>query len=109
MTAVELKAKLRITRFRIRFSSILNLNAADVFKAKITPEVFVLDHNQVMRYRGRIDNMFSERLKRNPKVTDHDLENAIDDLLAGKPVRRPVTTAVGCPLPAPRCRRQEAD
>ena len=99
MTAPELKAK--IAEYKIPYPVFAdpNLNVADAFKAKITPEVFVLDHNQVMRYRGRIDNMFSERLKRNPKVTDHDLENALDDLLAGKPVRKPVTMAVGCPLP----------
>ena len=98
MTADELKTK--VADFKIPYPVFVDPKqaTADAFKAKITPEVFVLDHNHVMRYRGRIDNMFSERLKRNPKVTDHDLENAIDDLLAGKPVRRPVTTAVGCPL-----------
>jgi hypothetical protein len=67
-----------------------------VFKARHTPEAFVLDHNLVMRYRGRIDNMFTERLKRSPKVTDHDLRNALEDVVAGKPVRTPVTKAVGC-------------
>src|SRR5262249_42628663 len=29
--------------------------AADALKAEVTPEVFVLDHNFVLRYRGRID------------------------------------------------------
>ena len=71
---------------------------ADTFKAKITPESFVLDHNLVMRYRGRIDNMFTDRLKRSAKITDHDLRNAVEDVVAGKPVRAPVTVAVGCPI-----------
>ena len=59
---------------------------ADALKAATTPEAFVLDHNSVLRYRGRIDNAYSARLKKSPQVTQHDLKNALDDLLAGKPV-----------------------
>src|SRR6185295_18595814 len=33
------------------------LRAADALKANITPEVFVMDGNFVLQYRGRIDNM----------------------------------------------------
>ena len=72
--------------------------AVDALKASTTPEVFVLDHNFVMRYRGRIDNGYYARLKKNPSVSRHDLREALDDLLAGKAVRQPVTPAVGCPL-----------
>jgi peroxiredoxin len=71
---------------------------ADQFKAKIAPEVFVLDHNFVLRYRGRIDNTWSARLKKNTQTTDFDLQNALTDLLAGKDVRTPATKAVGCPI-----------
>lgn len=98
LTAEELKAKSAEYKFPFPVFTDPKQAIADTFKAKITPEAFVLDHNQVMRYRGRIDNMFSERLKRNPTVTDHDLKNALEDLLAGKPVRTPVTNAVGCPI-----------
>jgi thiol-disulfide isomerase/thioredoxin len=98
LTESELKAK--VAEFKLPYPVFTDPKQAiaDTFKAKTTPEAFVLDHNRVLRYRGRIDNMFSERLKRNPKVTDHDLENAIEDLLAGKPVRTPITVAVGCPI-----------
>jgi peroxiredoxin len=72
--------------------------AADVFKAKISPEAFVLDHNHVLRYRGRIDNSYTARLKKAPKTTEHNLKNALDDLLAGKAVRSPSTQAIGCPI-----------
>lgn len=71
---------------------------ANACKAKMTPEAFVLDHNNVLRYRGRIDNAYYRRLKRNVKVTSHDLQNAIDDLLNGKSVRVPATKAIGCPI-----------
>ncbi len=71
---------------------------ADHFKARVAPEAFVLDHNRVMRYRGRIDNAYSARLKPNRQTTEHDLKAALDALLAGKDVPTPATTAVGCPI-----------
>jgi peroxiredoxin len=72
--------------------------AADAFKAETTPEAFVVDHNFVLRYRGRIDDGYYARLKKNNQTTRFDLKQALDDLLAGKPVAEPVTRAVGCPI-----------
>ena len=71
---------------------------ANALKAEVTPEVFVLDADGVVRYRGRIDDQFSARLKRNAVVTSFDLKNAVEDVLAGKPVRTPATKAIGCPV-----------
>ncbi len=68
------------------------------FRATTTPEVFVLDHNQVLRYRGRIDNAYSARLKKNAQVTEHDLKNAIEALVKGQDVAKPATRAIGCPI-----------
>lgn len=81
--------------------------AADAFKAKLAPEAFVLDHNLVLRYRGRIDNAYSARLKRNPRTTAHDLDDALTDLLAGKAVRTPATKAVGCPIQRERVAKDD--
>jgi peroxiredoxin len=67
-------------------------------KARVTPEVFVLDAEGVVRYRGRIDDAYSSRLKRNSTIGSHDLKDAVDDVVAGKPVRNPCTTAVGCAI-----------
>jgi hypothetical protein len=72
--------------------------AADVLKASTTPEAFVLDHNFVLRYRGRIDNGYVARLKKAPVTMRHDLREALDELLAGKPVSKPITPSVGCPI-----------
>ncbi len=72
--------------------------AADALKAKTSPEAFVLDHNLHLRYRGRIDNGYSARLKKNARTTQHDLKYALDDVLAGKAVRSPATKAIGCPI-----------
>jgi peroxiredoxin len=72
--------------------------AADALKAEVVSEAFVLDHNFVLRYRGRIDDAYSARLKKNPRVTSHDLKQALDDLLAGKDVGTPATRAIGCAI-----------
>src|SRR5947209_1306523 len=42
--------------------------AADAFAAGVTPEAFVLDRQGVLRYRGRIDDAYAARLKKNQQV-----------------------------------------
>jgi peroxiredoxin len=64
---------------------------ADLFGAQRTPEVFVVDKNMTLVYHGRIDNDKDES-----KVTSSDLRNALDELLAGKPVSNPTTVSFGC-------------
>lgn len=73
--------------------------ACHAFRAEATPEAFVLDHRLVLRYRGRLDDAYSARLKKNPRVTREDLRLALDEVLAGRPVTTPVTAPVGCPTP----------
>ncbi|MGE3314062.1 MAG: redoxin domain-containing protein [Planctomycetaceae bacterium] len=72
--------------------------AVAAFKAEKSPEAFVLDANSILRYRGRIDDGYAARLKKNLQINHHDLKNAIDEVVAGNPVSKPVTEAVGCPL-----------
>jgi peroxiredoxin len=74
------------------------LSAANALKADVTPEAFLLDRHFILRYRGRIDNAYAARLKKNQRVTSHDLRSALDEVLAGKPVRQPATQAVGCSI-----------
>lgn len=56
-----------------------------------TPHVFIFDQSRRLRYEGRFDNSY-----RIEKVTTHDAQNAIDELLAGKPVRVTHTAVFGC-------------
>ncbi|HEX3661210.1 MAG TPA: redoxin domain-containing protein [Acidobacteriaceae bacterium] len=56
-----------------------------------TPHVFIFDSSRRLRYEGRFDNSY-----RIEKVTSHDARNAIDALLAGKPVPVAQTSAFGC-------------
>ena len=68
---------------------------ADQFGALRTPEVFVLDDQRVIRYRGRIDDQYGISIVR-PKANRRDLAEAVTEMLAGKPVSQPVTPAPGC-------------
>lgn len=65
-------------------------------KATVTPEAVILGTNAQVLYRGRIDNLFAAIGKKRSAATEHDLLDALDDLTAGRPVRKPETKAVGC-------------
>ena len=55
-----------------------------------TPQVFLFDHERKLRYVGRIDDSDVKA------VTSHDTRNALDALLAGKPVPIEKTRTFGC-------------
>ncbi len=59
-----------------------------------TPHVFIFDKERILRYSGRIDNM--EKPTKTP--TEFDTRNAIDALLAGKPVPVATTKVFGCSI-----------
>jgi len=84
-----------------------HFRATDAFKADTVPSVFVLDRNFVLRYRGRIDNGYYARLKKNGRVTRHDLRQALDEVLAGKAVSEPATKPIGCAIVRERKTRKE--
>lgn len=56
-----------------------------------TPHLFIFDAQRKLRYEGRVDNN-----PREPLVTIQDARNAIEALLANKPVPVPKTPSVGC-------------
>lgn len=59
---------------------------AEAFGATRTPEAFLLDSTGQLRYRGWVKS----------KQGSPDLQRAIDAILAGRSIRRPVTKAFGC-------------
>jgi peroxiredoxin len=72
---------------------------ADAFGAERTPEMFVLDAKRAVRYHGRIDDQYGLTTGSGygkPKLTRSDLAEAIDELLADKPVSVATTAASGC-------------
>jgi peroxiredoxin len=66
--------------------------------ATTTPEAALLDAKGHLVYRGRIDDAYTARLKRNARISSHDLRDAIDAFLEGRVVERPRSKAVGCPI-----------
>jgi len=67
--------------------------------ADVTPEVVVVRADGSIAYRGRIDNFYADYGKPRRMVTEHNLRDALDAILAGKAVERPSTTPVGCFIP----------
>ena len=86
-----------VEKFKVTFPVLVDSEqrAADLFGAQRTPEVFVLDARRTIRYQGRIDDRFGYLYKRE-KSRKQELQEALDQLLDGKPVAVASTEAVGC-------------
>ena len=67
-------------------------------KAEVTPEAAVFSAHGELLYHGRIDDLYVDVGKSRPKPTTHDLEDAIQAAIAGKPVKVGSVRAVGCSL-----------
>jgi thiol-disulfide isomerase/thioredoxin len=64
---------------------------ATAYGPSATPHLFIFDADRKLRYEGRVDNNMRE-----PLVTRRDAREALDSLLAGKPVAVAKTPSVGC-------------
>jgi hypothetical protein len=74
--------------------------------ASITPQAVVVVDG-VVRYRGRIDNRYEAFGKPRRVVTAHDLRDALEAVLAGRPVPNPETPAIGCTIVPPDFPRKQ--
>jgi peroxiredoxin len=67
-------------------------DVARAYGALRTPHFFVFDTQRKLVYTGRgVDNP-----RDTSKMTVNDLDNALAELLAGKPVTKPQTNPIGC-------------
>ncbi len=66
---------------------------ADRLGATVTPEVYFLDGNNKLMYRGRIDNA-----KDAAQVNSSELRDAIEATLVGKPLAKTTANAFGCTI-----------
>ncbi len=65
---------------------------AKAYGALRTPHFFVFDQKRKLVYTGRgVDNP-----RNSDEITVNDLENALEDHLSGKTLRRAVTNPIGC-------------
>ena len=67
-------------------------NASRAYGPVATPHIFIFDADRTLQYTGRIDDS-EEGVTED---TRHDLRNALDELLAGKPVSVKTTKTFGC-------------
>ncbi len=67
---------------------------ADLYDARHTPEIFVVDPEGKVRYHGRID----ENYENASKVASPDLKNALDAMLGGRTIAKAETKAFGCSI-----------
>ncbi|HXK61926.1 MAG TPA: redoxin family protein [Acidobacteriota bacterium] len=87
--------KLRAEHKQFNFPYLYDGDTQEVSKAygpKATPHVFIFDEARRLRYVGRVD----ENERRPDQVKSPDARNAIEALLAGKPVPVEHTRTFGC-------------
>jgi peroxiredoxin len=66
---------------------------ADRLGATRTPETYVIDAGGKLVYHGRIDNS-----QNTANITSNDLREALDEMLAGKPISKTGGAAFGCSI-----------
>ncbi|HEY3027511.1 MAG TPA: thioredoxin family protein [Pyrinomonadaceae bacterium] len=66
---------------------------ADQWGAAVTPEAYLLNAEGKLVYHGRIDNS-----RNGDAITSNDLRDAIDEMLAAKPVAKTEAKAFGCTI-----------
>jgi peroxiredoxin len=86
---MKLHAKRRGFRFPYLYDGETQ-RVSTAFGALATPHVFIFDQQRRLRYNGRIDDADIK------PPSSHDARNAIEDLLAGRPVAVPKTRVFGC-------------
>jgi len=72
---------------------------ADRLGAQRTPEVFLVDRQRIVRYRGRIDDQYGLKSGTGyakSKLEERSLANAVNEVLQEKPVTHPIRPAQGC-------------
>ena len=67
---------------------------AKKFDASHTPEIFVFGEKRELRYHGKIDDNWKEP----DRVKSKYLQDALDELLAGKEISVPETFSIGCTI-----------
>ncbi len=69
-------------------------SVARAYDATHTPEIFLLDAERKLAFHGKIDDNWQEP----DKVQNHYLQDALDELLAGKEISVPETFTIGCTI-----------
>jgi AhpC/TSA family len=71
-------------------------------QAVVTPTAAVFKSDRTLVYHGRIDDRLADLGAERLEPSHHDLAEALEAVLAGRPVSVPETKAIGCFIPGPR-------
>jgi peroxiredoxin len=91
--AEEVKEHAQENKFKFPVLKDPNNVVADKYDAQVTPEIYVVNAKRELLFHGRIDNS-----RRESNVENNDLQNALDEILAGKGVSVSETKAFGCTI-----------
>lgn len=99
-----------VTKHELKFPLLKDVGAvvADRLTAERTPEVLLLDEQNRVRYRGRIDDQYGVGYARKAP-TRRDLRIAIQELIEHDHVSVPATEAVGCVIGRPNKKEPTGD
>ncbi len=89
----EIEQHAKANRFAFKVYKDLGNVLADKLGATVTPEAFVFDKAGVLQYHGYIDDAANPA-----RVQVNGLRNAIDAVLAGKPVPMKEARSFGCTI-----------
>lgn len=73
--------------------------------AKIKPEAAILSPRGDLLYRGRIDDLYADFGKRRASPAKRELRDALDSILADKPIAVRRTEALGCDIDLPPAKK----
>lgn len=84
--------------YEVEFPLLLDIDRAlgKELQPRHVPEAFVLDSDEQLIYRGRIDDTHTDLGRRRAQPTVNDLADAVAATIEGKPVVPSETTAIGC-------------
>lgn len=88
----KMKERAREKQFNFPYLYDETQDIARNYGAQHTPEVFLFDRNRALRFHGAIDDNYDDP----HAVKIHYLRDALDAILAGKPIETADTTPIGC-------------
>jgi peroxiredoxin len=90
----EMVKRASARKFNFPYLRDADQSAANAFGATHTPQFFVFDTERKLRYSGKLDDNWKEPAA----AKEHYLRDAVDALLAGKPVAVAETHSIGCTI-----------
>lgn len=90
----KMKERALFKKFNFPYLHDETQSVAKAYGTTHTPEVFLFDPQRKLVFHGKIDDNWQEP----ENVKSKYLRNAIDELLAGKPVSVPETFTIGCTI-----------